>query len=555
MSAVVLLSAASVAWLSGCRDNSTATPVPVSSNETELRGRCDDLLGHAVTMCEPSNLGLTSIPATVVDQLNQWRIDCGVEQSSDSNTAADDNTEWKERLLSPTAHEFVKQERYNSRDVAHIRDARLHRRMLDFATGGGTNDLERTVELFFHVMRNVALMYRRENDVPFAPYHIWIFGRGSVEDRAWVFAELLRQMGVDAVIVRPQHPAAEDGSQPNTDWLVGVMLRDNVYLFDMLRGTPVPALDDSEETVRVRQPLTLEQLSANPAHWPPKPKRDVNADSESVAAVTPNWEGARAELIGHSAYWSSRMRTIQLALRGEQTALIYDSLTDGEFGPGMLNRVSSASSGRWQAEELSIWPYPEQQLHAFSNMNDSQRNFFEVMRVPYSAPIDREVDPEAQTATVQPQRLQWRTRLSQLFGEFEDSIQKYMLVRTRRNFPTAVMQSWGIPEARHEFVSYMHAKAAEDAMFWSGVCQMEVGNFDAAIDTFREYVRQYSEGQGAMWRPHCRWLWAVSEAEQGSVKAGVALLEEVPAGDINRPACEFLIQRWSQSTEQTAAPE
>ncbi len=67
----------------------------------------------------------------------------------------------------------------------------------------------RVVGLFDLANRIVALAGKNEPIIPQNLHDITVIGKGTAEDRAWVFAELLRQAGIDAVILKPRPPAAD----------------------------------------------------------------------------------------------------------------------------------------------------------------------------------------------------------------------------------------------------------------------------------------------------------------------------------------------------------
>ena len=100
---------------------------------------------------------------------------------------------------------------FSQRDVAHIRTSLLMKAIVDDVTKGLDNDVDRAGVLFDFVTRNVQLV-ADENALPLTPYEMLIFGEGTAADRAWIFAGLLRQLKLDAVIVRSHPPRNRLGS-------------------------------------------------------------------------------------------------------------------------------------------------------------------------------------------------------------------------------------------------------------------------------------------------------------------------------------------------------
>ena len=129
------------------------------------------------------------------------------------------------------------------------------------------NDSEpaRVVALFDLANTMVALAGKGEPTIPQSLHDITVIGKGTAEDRAWVFAELLRQGGIDAVILRP-HSRADSAAGPDATaksagraseacrrWLVGALVDKQVYLFDPTLGWPIPTREDKGQSPMYRE--------------------------------------------------------------------------------------------------------------------------------------------------------------------------------------------------------------------------------------------------------------------------------------------------------------
>ncbi|MEM6331013.1 MAG: hypothetical protein AAF790_12280, partial [Planctomycetota bacterium] len=105
--------------------------------------------------------------------------------------------------------------------------------------------LEQATQLFDWAVRNVTL-----NDDPRMatnrPWQTLIYGRGTAEQRAWVFAGLCRQRGLPTVVLQlpAAAPAGNDetaSTSGGTPWLwCGVLDGGALHLFDPQLGLPVP---------------------------------------------------------------------------------------------------------------------------------------------------------------------------------------------------------------------------------------------------------------------------------------------------------------------------
>lgn len=85
------------------------------------------------------------------------------------------------------------------------------------------------------------------------PQQTLLYGRGDYVDRAKLFIEGLRIMGVDAFMLATPGDSQEDDPQP---WAVAVALGDELYLFDTRLGLPIPGAKEGSTA-------TLSELRAD----------------------------------------------------------------------------------------------------------------------------------------------------------------------------------------------------------------------------------------------------------------------------------------------------
>lgn len=529
----LLLAAASCVFLAtgtGCReDSSPGGAAGGSANTRTASQRCDDLVAGVLSMVRPENLEISSSPEDVARQLNQWYVSCGGADAGDAAHPFPEG-DWQ-RLLTAQQRRALTLPKFAVRDAQDIRDSLLERRTLDFALRSAGDDLQRAVELFHYVVRNVALNDSEAEKLPLTPFHVVLFGRGTAEDRAWVYARLLRQLGIDAVILRP----SSNDSSAKQRWLLAVLLKGEAYLFDPGLGSPLPSARDDLTAAVVQMPATLAEVLAHPELLDPyAPAQEASGSG--------GWSSPRVELIGETAHWSRRREELQLALPAGEAVVISGRLAE------LHERVVSAGQGRWTAENVSIWGYPDSRWDALGQLSDTDADRFGLMRLPFAAPIEVERDPETrQERVLPPQRIQFRTRLKQVLGDYDEAVRAYMLIRSRRQLPPQVLAL--IPADSREAYAYMHARASHDAFFWAGVCQLEQGDFAAASDTFRSFLEK---NRGSPWTAHCLELLALCQFQQGHLTDAVATLESVPAADPARPGADLLIRRWRKRLERPA---
>lgn len=517
-------------WLAGCDEPAGSTVKNNGGGATPpgSDSRCSTFISSSIDIVQPDRLSISSEPEDAVGLLNQWRISCGVSPAAGEavNAAAQ---ALLERLLSEEQRTQIEQEQFVVRDALSIRDAILFRKTLDVTLRARGSDLDRITELFAYVTRTVHLVPQDASSIPFTPFHVMVFGRGAAQDRAWIFAEMLRQMRIDAVIL--ETGAGDDSAAAaESSWLVGVLLDDEVYLFDAQLGWPIPSPEDDGTTPTVRRPATLREVGEHPDLL-----RRLDLDDERPYPIRADQlETARVRCIGQTSLWSKRMQQLQAVLSGDNAVVVSDPLPEGSWGAGLIGRVAQAAGGTWAKEDVGVWSYPERQLAGYENRSEVQTARIHNMQLPFNAPKDYKVDKETkQVQVLGPQRLQLKTRIGQLLGDFKESIQAYMVIRTS---PTTLR-----PLFKDEEDVYMHVRAAEDAFVWSGACQFEQGNYDSAARTFRDYLRSWPSGA---WRDYCRRFLALCEVEQGDLNNAIDVLEATSEDSPQRRGDELLIRRW-----------
>ncbi len=136
-----------------------------------------------------------------------------------------------------------------------IQEAVWLRDISRWAQGDNFNDLARAIALFDWVVRNIQLE-TDEGAAPHRPWRVLVDGRGTAEERAWVFALLCRQQALDVVMLElpaavgkteESNAEAQQASgpppsalRPPSFWLPALMLNGQLYLFDTRLGLPIP---------------------------------------------------------------------------------------------------------------------------------------------------------------------------------------------------------------------------------------------------------------------------------------------------------------------------
>ncbi len=120
------------------------------------------------------------------------------------------------------------------------------------AMEGSSKDIEALIRDPIPPLSDVGIGYRA------LPWQTMIFGRGDALQRSRVFTQLLFQQNIAAVIL-----AMPDSSNGNSEkdlllWCIGVPIANEIYLFEMRFGLPLPLGDQAKVA-------TLRDARSNPA--------------------------------------------------------------------------------------------------------------------------------------------------------------------------------------------------------------------------------------------------------------------------------------------------
>jgi hypothetical protein len=515
------------------RQNTTETAVTEAGpTEADLQRDCELQLAGIMAAVDPKELGLSSNQSDRAHDLNLWRADCGALYA-EQKIAQDD--ELIDKLLPAAAAARAKQAEFDGRDASHLRTTLLLRQTAQHVTAGKEDPLDQAVTLFDFVLRNV--LDAGPEPPTMTPYETLLLGRGSAEHRAWLFAGLLRQVELDAVIIRPTGATGEATDR----WLVGVPVRGGdgavaVYLFDVVAGLPIPAVaEETATTVGVTRPATLAEVRADDGllrrlDLPDNPYRWKSADLEQV----------QVGLIGDSSLWANRVASLDFAteLRG---AIFYDGLGKNRLRePSLYDRVVAAGKGGgWTAEDVFVWDVPEREAAAFGTASAKGQplvaNYLSVL----AGPKVREI-PDPKTG----QPIKWGhplidSRHLHIAGVYREAIQEYNQIRSGINVFT---------------VEPLNDLCRETAVYWVTGCQYEQGAYDSVINTALRghYPPPFLTGVQPIWPDGMLNLAALSLAHSKAYVEAATLLGQlkpaVPHGQ------QYLIRRWQRLGQPAASP-
>jgi hypothetical protein len=349
-------------------------------------------------------------------------------------------------------------------DVALLRDTRWLADIADAVRGDAVDDLEVALKLFEWTVRSLAIV----GDPPmvptaaapgtrwFLPGEILLSGRASGPQRSWIFIELLRQSGIDAVMLATDD-AATGMLRP---WAPAAIIGGEAHLFEPTYGMPIPGRDgrgvatvrDAADDAAVLASLSLPDR--------PYPVKAADAATLSVlVAADPRSLSKRMAVLDRDCRTRHGMR------------LAVDADAVGRRAVAALPNADA---------RVELWEFPWET--ALRRRSDAA----------VEAAVRRELAPLAVTFTETGRgdrdagrqvRPLFRARVREFRGDLdgpEGAKAAYLAARPSRSvIQEAVRRA---PPEQSELVERLYRQMKEDATYWLGVVTLEEGEYQAAVD-------------------------------------------------------------------------
>jgi tetratricopeptide (TPR) repeat protein len=192
-------------------------------------------------------------------------------------------------------------------------------------------------------VRNVQLV-PDEGAPPRRPWQVLAYGRGTARQRAWVFALLGRQQGLNIVVLSPAPPDAtesqnaigsEEVAEPSDLVWPAVLIEGELYVFDTRLGLPLRDANDAVATLaQLRSDDSLlRRLDLDDAPYP------LNA--EWIAHMT-------AQVVADSFDLSRAAFQLEQKLAGENRVALSTNPT----------QVANALQGIAGIDDVRLWDFP-----------------------------------------------------------------------------------------------------------------------------------------------------------------------------------------------------
>jgi hypothetical protein len=339
------------------------------------------------------------------------------------------------------------------------------------------SDLSLATKLFDWTVRNLLLdadigpgdTQRSDEPTVLQGWESLMMGRGTAEEKARVFILLTRQVGLHVIML-----AIDQGeNQVPRSWLPALLIGDQLYLFDMRLGVPLPGSDGKSFA-------TLEDLIDHPEML------DTLAERSGVPYTIETDDLSRvvALIDATPGYLSQRMQLLQGVLVGDQKTVL-------TVAPTPLAEKLSASRG---INGVGIWSLPYEGFIMRSSLTAGSNSLLWLA-------IEHQLF-DRKTPLHEARLLHFRGQYDPV-NENPGARQFYMSCRTPdaqikaiRNKPLEVPEGYREP-TEEELVNYQRrlnalgdlmVRTKQNASFWLGLIAFDRGEFSVAVDYFDQRV-------------------------------------------------------------------
>lgn len=388
-------------------------------------------------------------------------------------------------------------------DVRAVRDRRWLADIAAASRADGVDELETAERLFAWVVRSLALV----GDPPMVPTNstpgsrwfqlgeVLLSGRASAAQRSWVFLELLRQAGIEGVMLATSSGDAAD-VRP---WVPAAVIGGEAYLFEPTYGMPIAGRRGRVATAReaAEDESVLAALSLPDRPYPVK-ARDLA--SLSVLVPADAWT------------MSWRMRELdRVALPRHGVRLAGDASATGRVAAAILPGGD---------RPVALWQFPFET---------------EVRRRGGDAAIQgalvRDLAPLSVVTVTDAGRGQRATRplftarVRDFRGAFDGpdgAKAAYLAARPSRDVLQRAVAE--VPAEQAAAVERLYRQMKEDATYWLGLVTLGEGQPEAAIDYLQRMTLEASPD--SRWTDAARTNLGRALADLGRIDEAVKVLRE-----------------------------
>jgi hypothetical protein len=512
---------AAVVFLAGCgvggqpRAPADAAPA-VAPMPAAVR---EQLLDGAVAVLERlDDFDESAAYAQVFDRLNQWGHGAPVAGGAWRRDELCDSL--PESLAALATPERLASSVFDAAtDVIAVRDQRWLASIAAEARGSAVDDLAIAENLFRWTVRSLAVVGDPPavptEDSPGArwmiPGEILLSGRASPAQRAWIFLELLRQVGIDGVMLATGDstpgPARGSTRGPQRPWIPAVITGGEAYLFEPTYGMPIPG-PGGRGIATARQAATDETILAG-----------LSTDDRPYPVQAGDIAGLGVLVAGDPWSLSRRMALVD---RGLSAAHGMRVSVDAS---AVAKRARDALPGGPSAA-AALWAFPWETLLRRQSSEGAVR-----------AAVTRELAPLT-LAFRQPAadgrgggrvvRPLFVARVKEFRGDVDGADgakAAYLAARPSKQAIAAAVR--GVPPQQADAVKRVYEQMKEDATYWLGILTLAEGEYETAIDYLQRMTLEATPD--GRWTDAARTNLARAFIAVGRIPEAAALLREDPS--------------------------
>lgn len=476
----------------------------------------------------------------IVEQLNQWlrqgdpavewqvdpllaTLDPSITNKLESLALIPENKDFapyltKEGLASPS---FLPYDGRLLQEAVWLRD------ISRWAQGKSFEKLARAEALFDWTVRNIQLD-AADQGVSQRPWQTLMSGHGTAEQRAWVFALLCRQQGLDVVMLgfAPKAEAndAAEGEQTGppmpTFWLPALALDGQLYLFDSRLGLAIPGADK-------KGVATLAEVQQNASLL-----RQLDLDGSPYPVTEEQLRHVVAYVVADPFDLTRRVRQVESRLAGG------DRLVLSARAMELADRIKKYPG----VNDVQIWDVPFRTLIEQMELGRAARLDAALAFEPFAW---RPVLWKARTRHFQGRKQVADETKHQDPEDVIDDHRDAALLYTNKSLRPTDREIAKSPEEEQR----IRRGAKLNATYWQGLLAFDDGKYDVAADWLG---RPELASADSPWAAGARYNLARSLEAQGKLDEAAKLLEQdaAPQQHGNRLRAKWLKERGADAATE-----
>jgi hypothetical protein len=381
---------------------------------------------------------------------------------------------------------------FNVSDGRILQEAVWLRDISRWGHGNTFDDLARASALFDWTVRNIQLE-PDENELPRRPWQILLHGRGTAAQRAWVFALLCRHQRLNAVVLALPPLADESTQSGGADarfWLVAVLIKGQLYLFDTRLGLPIPG-PDGKGVATLEQVLQDEKLL-----------RQLDLDGVPYPVTSEAVKRVEARVVADHFDLSRRAQQVESNLAGDDRLALATRPRELEAQLKLIPGLNG----------IKLWDLPFRTLRDQLALGKSARQTEGFAFEPFAV---RPILWKARTRHFQGRRKSVAKPGGEPLDDHHEAAQLYTNKDVR---PT----EREIAKATSGSQRRVESTAKLNATYWLGLVSFDDGNYEVAAHWF---AHPELTKQGSPWITGARYNLARTLEMQDKLDEAIKLLE------------------------------